>query len=318
MVRTSLKSPQRPKLHGFTLIELLVVIAIIAILIALLLPAVQSAREAARRTQCRNNMHQIGIALHNYHEAFNCFPFGSGGTQTPSGSGYSAISQILPYLEQANLYNQINFKASCVDPGNAPAFMTEIAGLRCPTDVDNTQPASGGAINYMANRGTTTLFLDQNGTGPFHWRQCVKIGEITDGTSNTAAFSERVLADGSNSIASPVADVFLSMASPTSPDNAISLCDALDITNLGATQFPVFMGAPWIHGQHTYQHINTPNQRSCGFFPTHSTMSANSYHTGGVMVLRCDGSAGMMSNNVNRTNWRAFGTYSGGETLGDF
>ena len=168
----------------------------------------------------------------------------------------------------------------------------------------------------MGNRGTTILFADATGTGPFHYQTVVKIGDITDGTSNTAAFSERVIADGSNGVVSPVADVFLSMAVPTDADNAIALCNAIDITNLG-NQFPIFMGAPWIHGQHTYQHVNVPNQRSCGFFPTRSTMSANSYHSGIVHVLRCDGSAGAISNSVNLNTWRAFGTHSGGETIGE-
>src|SRR5438874_3320507 len=90
---------------GFTLIELLVVIAIIAVLVALLLPAVQQAREAARRSQCKNNLKQVGLAMHNYHEAHECFPFG----QLDSPNAFSAISQMLPYFDQVNVYNLINF-----------------------------------------------------------------------------------------------------------------------------------------------------------------------------------------------------------------
>src|SRR6202453_5129407 len=99
--------------RGFTLIELLVVIAIIAVLIALLLPAVQQAREAARRTQCKNNLKQLGLALHNYHGSFNCFPFAQETGNSCAGNinfnEWSAISQLLPYFDQANIYNLINF-----------------------------------------------------------------------------------------------------------------------------------------------------------------------------------------------------------------
>jgi prepilin-type N-terminal cleavage/methylation domain-containing protein len=154
--------------RGFTLIELLVVIAIIAILIALLLPAVQQAREAARRTQCKNNLKQIGLALHNYHDAHDCFPFGWGGTRPATGSpGYSAISQLLPFFDQAPLYNTINFSLPLTDPANDVPRRQELPILRCPSDFDNPQPNAGGAINYMANKGSNHLWQDPNQIGLF-------------------------------------------------------------------------------------------------------------------------------------------------------
>ena len=149
---------------AFTLIELLVVIAIIAVLIALLLPAVQQAREAARRTQCKNNLKQLGLSLHNYHSSFNCFPFGQEtGNSCPGNINFnewSAISQLLPYFDQANIYNQINFSTGisanyACNPdttNNAPVFI-EIPALRCPSDPQKNTSGVGGATNYMVNKG---------------------------------------------------------------------------------------------------------------------------------------------------------------------
>jgi len=308
--------------RGFTLIELLVVIAIIAILIALLLPAVQQAREAARRTQCRNNLKQLGIALHNYHDNFLCFPFG----QQDNPKSYSAISQMLPYFDQAPLYSSINFNLNYNDPANDAARLTELPALRCPSDGVNNQPNAGGAINYMANKGTGVIWQEPTGpntglpaqTGVMFYRSAIRIRDITDGASNTAAFSERILADGNNGVVSPLADVFFSPAAPTTPDEAVMMCDAVDITNL-ANQFPLFMGAPWMHGQHTYQHINTPNTRSCGFFTVlRANMPPSSKHVGGVHALLCDGSVRFVSENVDRQTWRAVGSRAGGETVGEF
>lgn len=304
--------------YGFTLIELLVVIAVIAVLISLLLPAVQQAREAARRTECKNHLRQIGLALHNYHDAHNSLPFGWGGTTPPSGSpGYSAISQLLPFLDQAPLYSTINFSLPLTDPGNNLARLQEIPLLRCPSDFPNTQPQSGGAVNYVANKGNGILWQDPNQNGVFVYRTSVRFRDVLDGTSNTAAYSERLLTDGNNGVVSPDADVFLATTDPTTQDEAIRLCYAVDIKNL-ANQFPIFMGAPWLNGQHTYLHVDTPNRRSCGFYPLKATMPPSSRHEGGVHLLLCDGSCRFVSENVDRQTWRSVGSRNGGEVYGDF
>lgn len=304
--------------NGFTLIELLVVIAIIAILIALLLPAVQQAREAARRSQCKNNLKQIGLALHNYHDAHACFPFGWGGTTPASGSpAYSAISQILPFLDQGPLYNVIDFSLPLTDANNASARTQELTVLRCPSDFTNPQPQSGGAINYYANKGNGILWQAPNQNGMFVYRTCIKFRDVTDGASNTAAFSERLLTDGNNGTVNPDSDVYLSLNDPSDPNEAVQMCAAVDITDL-ANQFPIFMGAPWMNGQHTYLHVDGPNRRSCGFYPTKATMPASSRHPGGVHTLLVDGSVRFVSENIDLETWRAVGSRSDGEVIGSF
>ena len=308
MIRLNRKS------RGFTLIELLVVIAIIAVLIALLLPAVQQAREAARRTQCKNNLKQIGLALHNYHDTAGCFPFALGGT----GDKYSALTQILPQLEQANLYSKFDFSLQLTHAVNMVPTLIELPAFRCPSDFQNPQPSVGGAVNYVPNKGVSVLWRDSNADGVIYFRSFTRFRDITDGTSNTASFSERIVTDASNGILSPQSDIFLSSANPVTPDDAVQMCAAVDITNL-ANQFPNFMGAPWSDGKNAYQHVSGPNARQCGFQPAgKATMGANSRHIGGVHALLCDGSVRFASSNIDLGVWRAVGTRQGGEVIGEF
>ncbi|OYP28999.1 DUF1559 domain-containing protein [Rhodopirellula sp. MGV] len=301
---------------GFTLVELLVVIAIIGVLVGLLLPAVQAAREAARRMQCSNNMKQIGLGLHNYHSSYKSLPFAWGGTRPPNNSpGYSALSQVLPFIEQSALHEQIDFAKPLTDPVNSAARLTEVHTFRCPSDLDNPQPQTGGATNYMANVGSQHIWQDPLlQDGPFIRARQLKFRDVLDGLSNTAAFAERMLTDGSNGMISVESDVFLGSGDPLTPDDAIRLCYETDVDNL-ATQFPIFMGAPWINGQHVYLHVDVPNRRSCGFYPTKATMPASSRHVGGAHMLRCDGSVTFVTESVNIKLWRAIGTRAGGETL---
>lgn len=194
--------------RGFTLIELLVVIAIIAVLIALLLPAVQQAREAARRTQCRNNLKQIGLALHNYHDSHRTFPIGHcwiSATRVQSdGWGWGWSAMILPYLDQAPLYNRINFSRSPSNNtggvnSNLAVCQMPLAMIRCPSDtlplaantdsipnqvLTNYLVAANSYDNYPNQNAATTNHMYRD-NGLFGHDSSIRLRDITDGTTNT-------------------------------------------------------------------------------------------------------------------------------------
>jgi len=192
------------------LIELLVVIAIIAVLIALLLPAVQSAREAARRGQCLNNLKQIGLAMHNYHTVQNVFPMGvsasnstwnaaqSGCTALVTWNGWSVHAFLLPYLEATPIYNAINFAFDPLVCNSQPfqntAFLTVIPGFLCPSDPNSG--ATGFLNNYCGSIGTTIGVLEGppfQSTGVFTYSYSYGLSQILDGSSNTVAFGESLV-----------------------------------------------------------------------------------------------------------------------------
>jgi prepilin-type N-terminal cleavage/methylation domain-containing protein/prepilin-type processing-associated H-X9-DG protein len=350
------------KRRGFTLIELLVVIAIIAVLIALLLPAVQSAREAARRAQCVNNLKQIGLALHNYHSTINSLPWGDG----PWWIEWSAHTLLLPYIEQGPIYNAINFSDTMLpnflpsmvinNPVNTTAVYTVISGFNCPTDTDRlTDP--NGHNNYMANAGSApncdyggnawAPSFNSPAAGPFIYSDSgkdtgltfgggsINIASITDGTSNTAAFSERVKAIGSNFTATsapfdgmrPTASLATPPAVPnnqeSTPQAYYKICSATPPVPVGQNQDAAnfaddnISGAMWVSGQPAltrYTHVMPPNTWSCrsGLQIAHV---ANSRHPGGVNVMFCDGSVKFIKSSISISTWWALGSRAGGEVI---
>ncbi len=293
------------------------VIAIIAILIALLVPAVQKVRDAAARTQCINNLKQIGLALHNYESANNVFP--QGRNQFPKV--VSAHARLLAYIEQLNLQHLVNYDGTLADPQNVLASKTQVRMFLCPSDPGNGQVPgmTDFGTNYVACNGTgaaldplgnpTGYFTIATGNGIFV-QTAPRVAHVTDGLSNTAAFSESTIGNGAP------------LASGTSPpggnDPTPADCDGMNGT------WAVNRGGMWINGHFgntLYNHFYTPNSTKwdCGNGSHNKGLvSARSYHLGGVNLLLADGAVRFVNNNVATATWRALATRAGGETFGDY
>ena len=306
--------------RAFTLIELLVVIAIIAILVALLLPAVQQAREAARRTQCKNNLKQIGLALHNYHDTYNVFPMGNVVRVDPSGDlygdGWSYHARILPYIEQTNLYSQVSDVIG-TDAGTQTSAKQVLAGrttrigiFQCPSHPSGTGSTAKNNYQlstYNAVCGTTSFNNDQmdqltdigyRANGIFFLNSRVRIGDITDGTSNTLMVAE-------------VPDDL------RGAPNSMPGSDRRYNFTAGGDGNPPTDATESMIGMETDDPINANTRNAAGQFNGDGEY-AGSYHTGGAQFCLADGSVRFISENISMTTYRRLATRDGGEVVGEF
>jgi len=326
--------------RGFTLIELLVVIAIIAVLVSLLLPAVQQAREAARRSQCKNQLKQLAVALHNYLETHSVFPPGKvGGTLQSAGAGTQIgwIPLLLPFIEQSGIYQQVApymdgtvpGQSSSSSPSTWPGAKTEISLLKCPSDpnagkksgLTTTGTMTGRVFsNYAACMGsngsngppaTGTAVYDHLGLrldGMFYVRSKIKMRDVTDGSSNTLMLGEiRIV--------------------PDRPDLAYTAGGADFrgyIWNMeGPTILFTALNPPNTRVGDRLWNIRTDDLTVPGIQATCSAdcatrIHARSTHTGGVQVALADGSARFISENIALTTYQNLASRNDGNPIGEF
>ncbi len=340
---------QRVRLKkGFTLIELLVVIAIIAILIALLLPAVQQAREAARRTQCKNNMKQLGLALHNYHDVFGSFVFRKGGGRSISGASgdargnanrLSGYVPMLPYLEQAPLFAliQAGDPANGIPAGGPPGWSNwapwriPMTFALCPSDGRDGDTRKSNNYNFcigdspMGNNATSNVHSQRAVRGIFGYQRCTKIRDITDGTSNTIAMSEHIRFNrGRSAVGAQEVSVRMGIATniatiTSNPGSCLATADG-DYYATG-TVVKGKLGRTMWDGQVERVGFTTvlgPNKPSCDSDANNNAdsrqalITPSSFHTGGVQVLLADGAVRFVSDNIDSGNLAAAPKFANG------
>ena len=319
----------QPARAAFTLIELLVVVAIIGILVALMLPAIQSAREAAWRSSCKNNMKQLGLAMHNYHDIMKMFPSPGDGKTSAAGQGsqwaYSAQAKLLPFLEDKALQSLIDFKqpltqgsggSQTINPKQQPAARFVVIPFLCPSDggvtIFNANSAKWAGNNYMLNSGTGQPFAFTKSLDGIVWYGAnIRQQQITDGLSKTIMWSEAIRGnDATTESSQPIDRARQHISFGGQGDVNDSICQS-------PTRWAGSRGSAWIWGRefntafNTYEtpNSNTPDcaRSGAGFY------AARSFHNGGVNVGMCDGSVTFVTDDVDLSLWRAISTRGGGE-----
>jgi prepilin-type N-terminal cleavage/methylation domain-containing protein/prepilin-type processing-associated H-X9-DG protein len=336
---------------GFTLIELLVVIAIIGVLVGMLLPAVQSVREAARRTQCLNNIRQIALANHNYESARKAFPPSMiappVGQMFPTSNGsWGIMGRILPFVEQENAASLINLEVGYDQPPNSTSGIpqTRIATFICPSEINDRMrlTSSGGnhsyPLNYAGNFGTWFVWdptTNRGGDGAFFPSSNLKTRDFIDGMSNTLMFSEvraftpysRNMSGVSSTIPASAADVASYVLA--APDKKMG---ATTNENTGHTEWPdgaihhsgfTTTLTPNTNVEVTYagtifKHCDFNSQREGRSLtnPTFAAITARSFHQGGLVnAAMADGSTRNYTAQIDLVVWRALGTRAGAEIV---
>jgi len=341
--------------QAFTLIELLVVIAIIAILIALLLPAVQQAREAARRTQCKNNLKQIGLALHNYHDTHGRFPptqimvhYSGPNNSAPVPRNHTWVSMILPYLEQSALYSSINFSAPMWNQATS-SFQTTAAGqtivsqkiptLQCPSD-----PGFSGGIsihglshmNYAGNLGWDWHYRGAHwAQGPFQNGSAgTRLEDMKDGTSNTIGIAETSTQGFQPRPGAPGHQAMGGVLRGGGMNNGVFRTPFIDTGSNGDVMDSAALRGIGQVGVRTWvrpdgavagfwwkasPYAHPPTYLAC-FGLNNDWRGASSVHVGGGQFLLCDGSVRFISENLQGAQqpslWFALHTFDGGVQAG--
>jgi prepilin-type N-terminal cleavage/methylation domain-containing protein/prepilin-type processing-associated H-X9-DG protein len=369
--------------RAFTLIELLVVIAIIAVLIALLLPAVQAAREAARRAQCVNNLKQLGLAAQNYASSNNVFPPQTSWPTLAANSnpantlgfswGFTWYYALYPQLEQQTIFSSVNFSLSPMDFSQVTAASVKVASLQCPSESGNQQLFSVNTgtntyfyavTNYVGNYGGPSAIQPYSGTivPGYDVEQgmnanagrlpVIGLQSITDGTSNTGLFSERLLSgfpynttqtvfsNGVPGLRAIFTGTFAATPSSVNSTNVITgnpaqlFAQGCNVSSTTAATYPaavgvqMFAGNPAYVSLTSYMHWTAPNTPPCtnsldsaftdgvtGYVGPYGSASANSLHPGGVNLCFADGSVHFIKNSISLQAWWGLGTRAGGEVI---